>query len=79
MYLEYLWILRNVGDNDDDDDEDDYDNNNNDELFCEMVDRQKTLHLIFMTMVDGSYHHKPPTHQEKDLNQSKTCVQTLSN
>ena len=47
MFLEYLWILRNVGDNDDDDDEDDYDNNNNDELFCEMVVRQKTLHLIF--------------------------------
>ena len=44
-----------------------------------LTDKRRCTLFSARTMVDGSYHHKPPTHQEKDLNQSKTCVQTLSN
>ena len=44
-----------------------------------LTDKRRCTLFSARTMVDGSYHQKPPTHQEKDLNQSKTCVQTLSN
>ena len=44
-----------------------------------LTDKRRCTLFSARTMVDGSYHHKPPTNQEKDLNQSKTCVQTLSN
>ena len=31
------------------------------------------------TIVNGSHHHKPPTHREKDLNLHKTWFQMLMN